>query len=108
MCNPSKYLIQYVAASTTKNKPAKYVSGVRVLTSKECVKRKRRKVKESRRQKGTANGRKREKEKGQEKQPRETPEQPTNLKWRNDLQMHLHHAGSSLAAPRVKRKKPES
>ena len=38
MCNPSKYLIQYVAASTTKNKPAKRVSGVRVLTSKECVK----------------------------------------------------------------------
>ena len=34
----SKYLIQYVAASSPKNKPAKRVSGAtRVLTSKECV-----------------------------------------------------------------------
>ena len=33
----SKYLIQYVAASTPKNKLAKRVSGARVLTSKECV-----------------------------------------------------------------------
>ena len=75
---------------------------------------KRRKVKESRRLKWTANGQER-KEKGQEKQPRETPErkrklpdQPTNLKWKTDLQIYLYHAGSSLAAPRVKRKKPVS
>ena len=72
----------------------------RVLTSKECVQII--KEKESRRGKGITKDRTRKKEraerrKAKKKQLRETPDkrnklldQPTNLMWTKNLQMHLH------------------
>ena len=121
----SKYLIQYVAASSPKNKPAKRVSGARVLTSKECVEilkereEKKKKAEEEKEQRKIEREKRREqkeliKKEKEEKakkaakrdsRPKKRAPRSTNKSY---VDKQSPNASSPGSAPRAKRKKPVS